>query len=147
MDNSSADRPRNRPLKVFLIEDSVAIRESLSQALESSGRVVVCGTADGANKALREIEDSDPDVVIVDLQLRQGNGFDVLAALQQRDSAHTLVKMVLTNYSTPIFKQRSMALGAQLFFDKSLEFESIIDTLNAFADRKDPQASNEASLR
>ncbi len=124
----------DNPLKVFLIEDSDAIRESLSQALQSSGRLVICGTADRADEAISAIETSGADVVIVDLQLRQGNGFDVLSALKKSPTKHPLIKMVLTNYATAAFKHRSMALGAEHFFDKSLEFERIIDTLNAMAE-------------
>lgn len=133
----------DKPLKVFLIEDSDAIRESLSHALQASGRLVICGTADRADEAVPAIENSGADVVIVDLQLRQGNGFDVLNALNNAPCKQPLVKMVLTNYATAAFRRRSLALGAEHFFDKSLEFERIIDTLNVMADQSPPLASGE----
>jgi two-component system response regulator DevR len=50
-----------------------------------------------------------------------------------------MTKIVLTNYAIGIFRQRALALGADYFFDKSLQFDQAIELLDALAkDRAQP---------
>jgi len=68
------------------------------------------------------------DVVIVDLQLRQGNGFKVLQTL--RDQASPSVRIVYTNHAqVPTYRQRCFEAGANYFFDKSLELDKVFEVI------------------
>jgi DNA-binding NarL/FixJ family response regulator len=118
---------------VFMVEDSTAIREVLVQSLESSGLVHVVGHADSSAGARDAMVGLHVDAVIVDLNLRAGNGFELLSWLQAGTPHNELIKIVLTNYATPSFRQRCMQLGAHYFFDKSLEFDRVIEVLEAAA--------------
>ena len=124
------------PYSVFLVEDSPAIRETLVQAMESSGLVQVTGFAETADDAWDKLRSSIPDAVVIDLHLRSGTGFDLLAKLKETSRLHEVVKIVLTNYAAPTFRQRCLALGANFFFDKSLEFDRVIDVLGSLAEQK-----------
>ncbi|RYY50933.1 MAG: response regulator, partial [Comamonadaceae bacterium] len=64
------------------------------------------------------------DLAIVDLFLLQGNGFGVIKACRER-RAHQKV-VVLSNYATLDMRERSRALGADAFFDKSAELELLL---------------------
>ena len=66
------------PVKVFIVDDSTHLCEMLSELIEDPGNVTVCGTADNARRAVDDIRRMDPDIVIADLQLREGSGFDVI---------------------------------------------------------------------
>lgn len=129
------------PLKIFLIEDSTAIRETLIQSMESADSLKVVGYADNAKDAVRQLRETAADVVIVDLQLKQGSGFEALTALQSMRGMDGLVRIVLTNYVAPVYRQRCAALGAQHFFDKSLEFDRVIGMLHDLAHPQSPQSS------
>jgi DNA-binding NarL/FixJ family response regulator len=119
--------------KVFLVEDSPAIRETLVSSVESSNRIRVVGFAEGADDAWSRLQESPVDAVLIDLRLSSGTGFDLLAKLRGREEMKNLVKIVLTNYGSNAFRQRCMALGADYFFDKSLEFDGVVDLLNKLA--------------
>ena len=67
-----------RQLRVYLVEDSAMLLSRLVELLEGAG-VAVVGHADTTATAIREIDATAPDVVIIDIALRHGNGFDVLA--------------------------------------------------------------------
>jgi CheY-like chemotaxis protein len=121
------------PYSVFLVEDSTAICEVLVQSLESSGLVHVVGHADSSGEAWDAMVGLHVDAVIVDLHLRHGNGFELLSRLQASTDNEALIKIVLTNYATPAFRQRCMQLGAHYFFDKSLEFDRVIEVLETAA--------------
>ncbi len=119
--------------KVFLVEDSPAIRETLVSSVESSDRVRVVGFAEGAEDAWSRLQEAPVDAVLIDLRLASGTGFDLLARLRAREEMKHLVKIVLTNYGSNAFRQRCMALGADYFFDKSLEFDGVVELLNKLA--------------
>lgn len=121
------------PLRVLLVEDSPVIRESVVELIEANGRARVAYATDSELAAVGELKENPYDVVIVDLRLREGSGFGVLRALQQYQP-HTLT-IVLTNYTSAAIRKRCAELGVKWFFDKSSEFEGIVDLIS------DPQRS------
>lgn len=121
------------PLRVLLVEDSPVIRESVVELIEANGRARVAYATDSELAAVNELKENSYDVVIVDLRLREGSGFGVLRALQQQQS-QTLT-IVLTNYTSAAIRKRCAELGVKWFFDKSTEFEGIVDLIS------DPQRS------
>lgn len=129
------------PYRVFLVEDSPAIRETLAHSLESSGQLTIVGHAETADDACKALEITAADAVIVDLHLRQGTGFDLLTRLKGVPALSHLVKIVLTNYAAKTFRDRCMVLGANYFFDKSLEFDQVIDVLHGLAASREKRPS------
>jgi len=115
--------PDARPLRVLLIEDSLLIREAVAELVESDGLAYVAAVADSEAAAIADLQANIYDVVIVDLKLREGSGFGVLRALQDKKSG--VLPIVFTNYATPAIRRRCAELGATWFFDKSSEFEEI----------------------
>lgn len=116
------------PLRVLLVEDSPVIRESVVELIEANGRARVAYATDSELAAVNELKENSYDVVIVDLRLREGSGFGVLRALQQQQS-QTLT-IVLTNYTSAAIRKRCAELGVKWFFDKSTEFEGIVDLIS-----------------
>jgi len=117
------------PVSVFLVEDSPLIRERLERMLETVSGTRTIGHAESANDAIREILAAHPDVVVLDYQLADGTGFDVLRAIH-RDSPQTDVYM-LTSFPTEPYRRLAERLGAREFLDKSTEFERVRDALAA----------------
>jgi two-component system OmpR family response regulator len=122
------------PLRVLLVEDSPVIREAVVELVEANGRARVAFTTDSELAAISELKENSYDVVIVDLRLREGSGFGVLRALQQYQP-QTLT-IVLTNYTSAAIRKRCAELGVKWFFDKSTEFEGIVDLIS------DPQRNS-----
>ena len=104
------------------------IRESVVELIEANGRARVAYATDSEPVAVGELKMNPYDVVIVDLRLREGSGFGVLRALQQyRPDTLTIV---LTNYTSAAIRKRCAELGVKWFFDKSSEFEGIVDLIS-----------------
>jgi two-component system, OmpR family, response regulator len=122
------------PLQVLLVEDSPVIRESVVELIEGSGRARVAYATDSEPAAINELKANPYDVVIVDLRLREGSGFGVLRALQQFQP--DTLTIVLTNYTSTAIRKRCAELGVKWFFDKSSEFEGIVDLIS------DPQRNS-----
>ena len=85
----------SEPLRVLIAEDEALILMQLEFLLEDGGHVVV-GTAATADEAIRLARETRPDIVLVDLQLRDGSsGLDIVRAL--RDEAGPMLVFVTAN--------------------------------------------------
>ena len=115
-------------MRVFLVEDAPLLRERLIALIRSVGANTV-GHADSAQEAISGILATAPDVVVLDLSLKQGHGFDVLRAV--RAAAPAIVFYVLTNHPIETFRETAKRLGARGFFDKSSEFDKLRAVLAA----------------
>lgn len=124
-------------LKVFLIEDSALLQELLSGMLSELDGVHFCGSAEGESEALRKLADNPVDLVIIDIELKQGSGIGVLDALQtDSDRYGNPRKAVLTNYAHASMRQRCERFGMDAFFDKSLHLNQLIDYVVDAAQKK-----------
>jgi len=68
---------------VLIVDDHPSFRASARAMLESEGFAVVGEAEDGAG-ALQAIEELDPDIVVLDIQLPDMTGFEVCAAVEER---------------------------------------------------------------
>jgi DNA-binding NarL/FixJ family response regulator len=117
-------------VKVFLVEDAPLLRERLVALIASVGASTV-GHADGAREAIDGILASAPDAVVLDLHLKEGNGFDVLRAV--RKAAPAIAFFIVTNHPHEGYRASAERLGARGFYDKSSEFDKLREALAAAA--------------
>ena len=110
-------------MKVFLVDDALVIRQRLAKMLATVRGVQVIGEAEEADDAIQSVRRLRPDVVILDLQLLNGTGLDVLMDIKKDQPAPVVI--VLTNFPYPMFRQKCLEAGADFFFDKSTEFQKI----------------------
>ena len=114
---------------IFIVEDSALVRERLLELLGEVPESRVVGVAAGADEAIRDILAGRPDVVLLDLSLAQGSGFDVLRAVHE--AAPEIDVYMLSSFATEPYRRLAARLGARDFFDKSSEFQRVRDTLAA----------------
>lgn len=118
-----------RDMKVYVVEDSAAVRERLVEMIREIEDVEVVGEAGSYGKAVAGIRDSAPDVAILDIKLADdsGSGIDVLAEV--RKTMPEIRAIVMSNYVTPQHVKASADAGAEYFLDKSVDFERIPEIL------------------
>jgi DNA-binding NarL/FixJ family response regulator len=114
------------PLRVFVVEDSVKIRERVESMIAEAG-ALAAGHAGGVAAAIAAILETRPDLVILDIQLADGTGFDVLRAL--RVQAPAIDVFLFSNFAAYPYRQLAERLGARGFFDKSKEFDRLRDVV------------------
>ena len=103
------------------------MRDRLAAMLTSIPNTRVVGHAGGASEAVNDILAKHPDVVLCDLNLKDGTGFEVLRTL--RAKAPEIECYMLSNFATPPYRRLAAELGARDFFDKSNEFERVRDVV------------------
>lgn len=114
-------------MKVFLVEDAPLLRERLQEMLAAIPGVQTVGYADGAELAVEGVIATGAEAVVLDIQLAQGSGFDVLRELKRR--APQVAVFVLTNFPNDAYRRAAERLGARGFFDKSHDIELLRDEI------------------
>jgi len=125
-------------LKAFIVEDHLAIRESLIEALHELTGIVTTGVAVNQKDAVAWLSDSanEWDIAIVDLILEPGgNGLGVLTECRNRGPKRKMV--VLTATANPDVRKQCEALGCDGVFDKSIETDALIEYCLALARNAD----------
>jgi DNA-binding NarL/FixJ family response regulator len=75
------------------------------------------------------------DAMVLDLQLRRGTGLGVLKAMAHGARPPNTTIIVFTNFAFPQYRERSLKLGADYFFDKAREFHRVREVLRQLAGR------------
>ncbi len=112
-------------IRVLVVDDHSAFRQPLAFMLEREADITVVGQA-ASGAAVRQFLDP-VDVALVDLQLADGNGIDVIAELSATHPECAVV--VLTASSDPQELARAVEAGAAGVLHKSMSITDIIDAV------------------
>jgi DNA-binding NarL/FixJ family response regulator len=107
-------------MQIYIVEDSMLVRRRLEEMFAEVPGAKIAGAAAGATQATREILERRPDMVLLDIGLAEGGGFDVLRAV--RAAAPEIDVYMLSNFAADPYRQLAERLGARGFFDKTREF-------------------------
>jgi DNA-binding NarL/FixJ family response regulator len=114
-------------MKIFIADDSVVLRERLVTMFADVPGMEIVGQAGKGLEATDAIRRLEPDVVILDIRMPDGNGIDVLKSIKQDGEAPIVI--MLTAYPYPQYRKKCLEAGADYFFDKSTEFQKVTTTL------------------
>ena len=91
------------------------------------------GCSANAQTAIADLFVLQPDLILIDIGLASGSGFDVLETLQEHSLVPEAVKVVLTNRANTEYANLSRRLGADRFFDKSSETWQVVALIHGLA--------------
>lgn len=127
-------KPRSQPaMRIFIAEDSALIVERLGALLSDIRGIELVGQAANVLSAALAIQQLDPDVVILDLNMPDGSGLDLLVRLKKHRPA--IIVIVFTALASPQIRRRCTESGANFFLDKSTEFEELPAILKALVEK------------
>lgn len=120
-------------MRVLVAEDSSLLRTQMTSMCSELGGIEVVGQEHDAFAACIAINDLKPDVVILDILMRRGNGIEVLKKIRCGD-CFPVVIVLSHNISLP-YRKRSRELGAEFFLDKSMEFGTMREIVQRLIQR------------
>lgn len=123
--------PARALLRVFIAEDSRECQNRLIHMLQATGVARIEGCAETAQDATREVLELKPDVLVLDLVLREGSGLEVLRATAASNPAMRVA--VVTNNATEQYRRACEMSGADAFLDKSLDIDRLPGLLQRWA--------------
>jgi DNA-binding NarL/FixJ family response regulator len=122
------NRPANSPpAKVLIVDDHPAVREALAIRIGRSEDLAVCGEATGEAEAIRLTRTLKPDVAIIDLSLKSGDGINLIKRIKGR---HPGVRMLVWSmHSEGLFAERALRAGASGYITKEHATDRIVDAV------------------
>ncbi len=119
--------------KVLIIDDHPLFRDALETALSlASGSTAIAIHAGSIREALDHLKDGAPNLVLLDLNLADANGFDGLVRLQSVGVTAPIV--VVSATETDAVFQQAQSLGAAGYLPKSLSLRDLADALSTVMD-------------
>ena len=119
-------------MRVLLVDDEAAVRDALAQTLDLA-EVAVETTNDLAG-ALKAVRAEAPGVVITDIRMPGGDGFELLAALQNEDSEMPVI--LLTGHGDVPMAVKAMGAGAYDFLEKPADPSRLVEIVRRALDKR-----------
>jgi DNA-binding NtrC family response regulator len=118
---------KQKDIKVLLIDDEVALANTLAQRLKM--RDFKVGTAYDGEQALSKLKEEEPDVIVLDLKMPGMHGMEVL---QEIKKAHPDIQVIiLTGHGTDKDEEDAKRLGGFDFLKKPADIETLEHKIKA----------------
>ena len=103
--------------RLLLVDDDNMILQLFSLDAEQSDRGFELVTARNGNEAISLIDQETPHAIVLDLRMKQGDGFSVLEHLKAKN--HNVPVIVFTNYNVPEYREKCAKYGVTEYLIKS----------------------------
>jgi DNA-binding NarL/FixJ family response regulator len=114
--------------KIFIVDDHPIVREGLTAIINHEKDFEMCGEADEAREAFKAISGLKPDVVIVDITLKNSDGIELTKNLKARYP--TLPVIVLSIHEESTYAERVLRAGAQGYLMKEVVSQNIVGAIH-----------------
>ncbi len=118
----SADLRRKR--RVLIVDDHPMIRQGLRRVMDNESDLIVCAEAESVRDARTAINQSLPDVVIVDISLKQGDGMELVREVRAHHPQ--LPILVLSMHDELIYAERMLSAGASGYIMKQAASDQLL---------------------
>jgi DNA-binding NarL/FixJ family response regulator len=115
----------------MLVEDSPAVRRRLREILDDIQTFRIVGEFDTAQDAIAALSAQSPDVILLDIKLRVGNGIEVLRHVSQHNPAAKVI--VFSQHDDAGYREQFEEAGAHFFFNKTHETGQLVAMLTRLA--------------
>jgi len=116
-------------IDILIVDDHPVVRRGLNSLLSNYDDLHVVGEADTLEHAKTQVDDHEPDVVILDIRFQDESGLDLLDWIQDRYPQIRVI--VLTSFSDEEYVTRALEGGASGFILKSGSDELLCDAVRA----------------
>jgi DNA-binding NarL/FixJ family response regulator len=123
----SRTKTKQRAAKVLIVDDHPAVREALAIRISKLPDLEVCGEAAGLPEALRLIADMQPDIAIIDISLKSGDGLDLIKRIKAR--GENVRMLVWSMYGESLYAERALRAGALGYITKEQATDLIVEAI------------------
>lgn len=112
-----------KKIQVYVIDDQLLICDVLCEMVNSIPGCVIAGGATDGISALKDICEKKPDIALIDLKLRNENGFDLISTIKKQAPGTRV--LILSGYCNPTLVGQAIKSGASGYLTKNLKIDQI----------------------
>ncbi|MDH4238739.1 MAG: response regulator transcription factor [Phycisphaerae bacterium] len=113
--------------QILLVDDHPVVRDGLTAIINHQRDLNVCGGADDAHHALKAISELKPDIVVVDISLKNSDGIELTKSIKAQYPK--LRVLVLSVHDESIYAERALRAGARAYLMKEVVSENIVNAI------------------
>ncbi|MGB0582393.1 MAG: response regulator [Limisphaerales bacterium] len=115
----------DKKTQVFIADDHPFLRLGIKSMIDATPDMHCCGEAESVNGTLSGIEETQPDLLLLDLCLGDGDGLELIKALKaQREEMPILI---LSQLDETLYAERSLRAGAQGYIMKERATDDVLE--------------------
>jgi DNA-binding NarL/FixJ family response regulator len=113
--------------RILVVDDHPLVREWLTNLIDQTSDLTVCGEAEDAKGALEAISRTRPDLAIIDLSLGGESGIDLIRAIHEQFPDVTMI--VLSMHDERVYGERSIRAGARGYIMKRESSTKVVEAI------------------
>jgi DNA-binding NarL/FixJ family response regulator len=110
--------------RVLIVDDHPIVRQGLRRVMENEDDLTVCGEAESVRDARAAIKELNPDVIVADISLKQGDGIELVRDVRAHHPHMPI--LVLSMHDETIYAERLLAAGANGYIMKQAASEQFL---------------------
>jgi len=116
-----------KPVKILIVDDHPMVREGLAVRISKHRDMQVCGEAADVADAVKLVRETQPDLIIVDISLKDSSGLELIKQVKAQNNE---VKMLVSSmHDEQLYAERALRAGAMGYINKQAMPESVIDAI------------------
>ncbi|QDU49127.1 response regulator [Gimesia panareensis] len=122
------DKTNQGKTRIMIVDDHPIVREGYSRLIEREDNLQVCAEADSKAEALKQIMNDPPDLVIIDISLKDGSGLELIKDIKAQFKQ---IKMLTVSmHDENLFAERCIRAGALGFVNKQQAPEQLVTAIH-----------------
>jgi DNA-binding NarL/FixJ family response regulator len=119
---------------IFLVDDHPLVREWLTTLINQQPDLTVCGAAESAAPALSSVAAAQPNLVIVDINLKDSSGIELIKNLKELHPG--VAVLVLSMHDESLYAERVFRAGARGYVNKRETAQKVVEAIRRVLDGK-----------
>jgi DNA-binding NarL/FixJ family response regulator len=130
--------------RIMIVDDHPMMRDGLTMRISSQDDMEVCGEAATENAAVELVRQLCPDLVLIDISLKEGNGIELVKRIRLLNA--TTKMLVVSTFEESLYAERALRAGALGYLNKNESNEKLIEAIRTVL-RGDRYVSAETTQR
>ena len=118
------DKTDTDKAKIVIVDDHPIVRQGLKELINHENDLTVCGQAGDAHQAIKIIKSLSPDMVIVDITLKEKNGMELIKDIKVQYP--NLPVLALSMHDETLYAERAIRAGARGYIMKQQATEKVV---------------------
>ncbi len=118
---------QDKACRIFIVDDHPAVRQGVMAIVSHEPDMLICGEASGVPDAMQQIATLMPDVAVIDISLKSGNGIDLVKRIKAEYPAIRM--LVWSMFPDTLYAARALRAGALGYLNKSDSTEQLVEAI------------------